>query len=415
MRLLAAGLEQNLVKTISTMSQVTYTRTFNDVSELMDSEWVNVIDHSWDLILAGDLFHSEMPIWECIHRLRTQFPSIPIVILCKEHEDPYENLLLKRLSDRYALFITPCQLSAPEMADYLDQIMGVYREPSIVKGERLSPLIAGWGVSPKAGVTSILACAATSLAKRSNLKIGVLDLNFKSPELRDLLGLRHTVKDFLLIQSDLSSNMLVPQALLNVMVRKKEHPNVAYLLASPRREYAGLVTKGEIDVLLKVARSTFDVVFVDVNSYPDNAATLRALKQATEKWVITDPSVSSFQSSWRDWYENVFQLYGFGLEEFHLVVNKTYPEQSYSSQTIAKTMNLKLVGELPKLGYEDRFQEEFFHQIISTQNAWNDSLQSMLNGFTERMGWIDVKENESSAGWIKQLKFKMKQIREAMQ
>jgi MinD-like ATPase involved in chromosome partitioning or flagellar assembly len=414
MKLLGVGLEPNAIKAITDMGQVTYTRTLNNVSELMGSEWLNVTALSWDFILLGDLYHSDMPAWEWLHRLRTHFATVPIIIFWNDHEDPYETLLTKRLAERYGLLLTPCQLTTLEMVDYLEQLMGACRENSSFQREFLSPLIVGWGVSPKVGVTSILSSAAISLAKRSDLKVGVLDLNFRSPEMRDLLGLSHSVKDFLLIQSDLSSNLLVPQALQNVMVRKKELKNVSFLLASPRREYAGLITKDEIDILLRVARSAFDVVFVDVNSYPDNAATLRAVKQATERWVITDPSIQTFQSSWRDWYENVFQLYGLGLDDFQLIVNKNHSQQLYSSQLISKTMCLRLIGELPDMGHSDRFREEIFNQMLITQNTWSDSIQSILGEFTMRMGWNDGQETKTPMSWIQQVKVKMKEIRGVM-
>jgi hypothetical protein len=405
-KLVGVALESAWSQILSTIPSFTITRSVNNLSQFIESELSGNSTDVWDFILIADIEDQDIPIWEWLGRLRNQYSSANIVLFLKENSDPLYTILIKRLAEVYQVHVAPQDIRAVELKLYLEQLLNPaiqnhqerFQPASISEDAPTSPLIVGWGTSPRVGVTTLITHAALTLAKKSRLNIGVLDLNFKAPDIRDYMGLSHTIKDFLMIQSDLSSKLLVPQALRQAMVKRKDVPNVSFLLASHRREYGCLVTKEEIDELLRVARSAFDVVFVDVNSYPDNAATLRALKCATERWIITEPLLITFQSAWRDWYENVFSLYGFGLEDFHLIVNKNQ-SGLYSPQAIATAMGVKLIGSLPDAPMD---------------SPWQMSLNSIIEVLADRMGWEDIIQMDTPMGWRDQIKLKMKELRGAL-
>jgi MinD-like ATPase involved in chromosome partitioning or flagellar assembly len=434
-KLIGVALESTWSKILSTIPSFSIIRSISNLSQLVESETLQDSSTPWDFILIAEIEDQDIPVWEWLQRLRARYSSASIVLFLKESVDPLYTILVKRLADAYQIHVAPQDITAEELRLYLEQLLGLVdqnrqekiqstlhsAEESTKSGPgspylKQTPLIVGWGTSPRVGVTTLITHAALTLARKSKLNIGVLDLNFKAPDIRDYVGLSHTVKDFLSIQSDLSSKMLVPQALRQSMVKQKDASNVSFLLASRRREYAGLVAKEEIDELLRVARLTFDVVFVDVNSYPDNAATLRALKCAAEIWMITEPFFTSFQSAWRDWYENVFSLYGLELEKFRLIVNK---DQSglYSPKAIASAMGVKLIGSFPNLDLSLKNNDligSTFMNPAPLDSPWQNSLNSIIEGFAERMGWEEMIHMNTPIGWRDQVKLKMKEFRGAL-
>lgn len=326
--------------------------------------------------------------------------------------DPLSAILFKRLGEQYRILIISEENTPSDLEEYFYSLFSTNRgtNPRIPQ----QPVVVGWGTSPRVGVTSILAHSAIQTAKITNLKVGLIDLNFRAPDLKDYLGFTRSIKDFLLIQSDLSSRMLTPQTLIQSMVCKKDIPNLFYLLAPNRREYSSLITREEVDELIKIARTTFDITYIDVNSYPDNAATLRALKNATERWVITDLLPASFQLGWRDWYENVFQIYGLHLKDFKLIVNKT-DKEIYNTASIAKAMGLNLVGDIHDLRQimkENRYDPHLLSSFAA-DDAWNRSIYLLIKGLMERLGWADRIQTNQRMDWFEQMKTKIKTIRGA--
>lgn len=261
-------------------------------------------------------------------------------------------------------------------------------------------------------MTTVVLSSAKTLAQKSNLKVAVLDLNFRAPDVREYLEAGTKAKDFGFVQADLSSKMLTGTALKRTMLTTKSQPNLFHLLAPNRRDYAGLVSKEEVNELLFLARSTFDVIFVDVNSYPDNAATLRSLKAATERWVITEPSATAFHTSWRDWFDHVFRVYGFALTDFKLIVNKT-KTTGISQNLIATSMGLELMGGMPYVEpTEDKLGGLAIGDFLSNA-VWKSSMDAVINKVAER-NRMELFPDEKEKGFLDQVKYKFKVIRGAL-
>jgi MinD-like ATPase involved in chromosome partitioning or flagellar assembly len=405
-------------KILSSFPALAVTRVLSSISQLLKNDVEEEDTNPWDWILIGDLDEQNQPVWELLHSIRNKYLSSHIVLFLKESTDPLTTTLLKRLAEVYRIRIAPYDMNEKEFQYYLDQSLQGTKADAMESNGTLSPtpLIVGWGTRPGVGVTTLLLEMAMILAKKSKLNIGFLDLNFRAPDVRDYLGFTHTIKDFLFIQSDLSSKLLMPQALRQAMIKSKDCPNLSFLLASNRREYAGLVTKDEIDELLRVSRDAFDIVFVDVSSYPDNAATLRALKNATERWIITDPRPISFQSAWRDWYENVFSLYGLELADFQLIVNKSEPS-AYPPQTIARNMGVTLLGGVPyidALTGDIDLPEMIRKQDVNSESPRKISMDFIVEELACRLGWEEIVEKEVPLSWKRQIQTKLKELRGAL-
>lgn len=352
-----------------------------------------------DYVLVATQENIIIPVWEWVHQLKKRFITSKIILFLHDYSDPLDTILIKRLAERYGIHLAPPYLSVDEFEQYMKLILGLTDAHT---SPVLAPLIVGWGTSPRVGVTTILTHAAHRIAITSKKRVGMMDLNFRAPDLGNRLGIEESIKDFLLLQSDASAKMLTPQALRQSMIMSKKTPNLSFLLSSHRREYSALITADEIDELLKVARQTYDIVFVDVNSYPDNAATLRAVKQADERWVITDTNNSSYQTAWQDWYESVWEPYGLVLSDFGLVINNiSVGKEGTPSSAISKLMGIPLYGELPDI-------------VPSSQSSppasWNNSMDLLLQGTIERLQWKRQPATKAVKTWTSQMRLKWKTV-----
>jgi septum formation inhibitor-activating ATPase MinD len=175
-------------------------------------------------------------------------------------------------------------------------------------------------------------------------KILLVDLNLKSPEIRDQLHLTSD-KGYPLIQADCDSGTLEPSALLKACDHLKGIDNLYILTGIQRREWAEKITMEEVEHLLAIARNSFDMVFVDVHTYPDQAATLKCVKVADERLVVVQPIITSYQSSWNDWFNSVWQHYGLTESDFQLVMNRDTKTAMEGFQ-IEKGMGSKIVTRI---------------------------------------------------------------------
>src|SRR5690606_7690234 len=109
-----------------------------------------------------------------------------------------------------------------------------------------------------------------------------------------------------------------------------------------RREWAEKITIEEIQHFLKIAKNSFDLVLVDIHTYPDQAATIKCVKDANERLVVVQPIITSYQSSWNDWFNSVWKHYDLAETDFHLVMNRD-TKTAMDGFQIEKSMGSKIV------------------------------------------------------------------------
>ncbi|WJH37082.1 hypothetical protein N6H14_16255 [Paenibacillus sp. CC-CFT747] len=109
--------------------------------------------------------------------------------------------------------------------------------------------------------------------------------------------------------------------------------------------------------LLCVAEEAFDLVIAEVNAYWDNAATVCAMEQASERFVVTTPDITHFQEDFQRWMRTSCSLLGIPLSACRLIVNGGDPGGGggIRSKDIAKDMGVELVAELTRYPDVTRF------------------------------------------------------------
>ncbi|MGU3473157.1 CpaE family protein [Paenibacillus sp. D51F] len=305
-------------------------KTLNNTSDL---------DH---LFVHEDFFGSQYP-WDWAHGLRTSTSAkTKITVLMSDGSDSIYREILYRLSLDFQLSLVPGALTVEELSDEIKRILYPSKSSNHSEDGRV---ISFMSAAPKDGSTTLAISTAFCLAQRvPDKKVILIDLNLKSPEIRDHLHITSD-KGYPLIQADCDSGTLEAPSLMKACHNVREVPNLYVLTGIQRREWAEKISLEEVTHLIRVAKQEFDVILIDVHSYPDQAATLKVVKNADERIVVVQPLITSYQSSWNDWFNSVWQHYGLAESDFHLVLNRGSKKLLESLQ-IQKSMGSKVVSHI---------------------------------------------------------------------
>ncbi|MCI3922640.1 hypothetical protein MO973_20620 [Paenibacillus sp. TRM 82003] len=218
-------------------------------------------------------------------------------------------------------------------------------------GGRTSGVVAAvWSASPKDGATTTAASVALALAKHTPLRIGLLDFNLKNPELRAFLSMADKQRSNAPLRPKLATGSLTPEALREAAAPpRKTLPNLYVLPGTSRRDTACDVTPEMMDALLSVARSAFDIALVDVSSYPDNAATVCAVRGADVRWLVAQAATDASRLHWNEWYACYWKYCGLREEDVSLVLNR-YDPAEWKPERAAEAWRQPLAGALPVMG-----------------------------------------------------------------
>lgn len=283
----------------------------------------SALQQPFDAVIVHEELFAEVYPWEWIQALRERQPLAKVIVVTS---DSVYDSLLQEVAERLALeagfVLTPLNAAADELAVFaLRELFGAKEaEPE----ERSAGIVAVvWSAACKDGATTVALNTAATLAKFApSLQIGLLDLNLKNPEMRIMLRQSGTGRSNVMLRPKLQTGTLRPAELREAMTPFRRSPNLRWLPGTYRRDTAADVSPDMMSALLAVCRSTFDVTILDVSSYPDNAATVCAVRTADVRWLVARNRSSSYLWSWNEWYECYWKLCGVSPGDISLICNR---------------------------------------------------------------------------------------------
>lgn len=334
------------------------------------------------LFIHEEIYFDKYP-WEWLSSIKSRIgEKTRVVVILSENTDSLYREIIKRISIDLGVSLIPNGLTSDELAQEVSYRL--YGMDNSNVSENFGRVVTLMSASPKDGATTIAISTAICAALRlPDKKVLLVDNNLKSPEIRDHLHLTSD-KGYPLIQADCDAGTLEISALLRACEHLKGIDNLYILTGIQRREWAEKVTMEEMGHLLDIARTTFNLIFVDVHTFPDQAATLKCIKDADERLVIVQPIITSYQSSWNDWFNSVWQYYGLSESDFSIVMNRDTKavmdgfqiEKSMSSNIVARIRNVEKGGGIKAINYglplylssEDESKE--FRENILELTSW---------------------------------------------
>lgn len=333
-----------------------------------------------------DLFQCTYP-WEWMVDLKIRQPQARIMIaLSTKSYDSIYNDVITRLAVDFDFTIVPLGLSEQEIAEKFAQ--GLLNYPLALPSKRAA-LITLISASSKDGATTLAVNTALTLAKTTSLKIGLLDLNLKAPDIKDNFNIAQARKSLFSLRPKLNSNSITSVDLMEHCYTYKGFKNLYLLLGSHRRDTAGDLTIEQMKNLIDVARRTFDIVIADVHTFADNAATIYAIKHADHRWIVTQPNYVSFKSSWVDWYDCYWRHCGLEKDSFSLIVNRMSVNSGMKASAIEADLGIKLLGVISNVmgGVGIKAVNEGLPLLLAENNgAFTKEMNVIASRLLERIG-----------------------------
>jgi pilus assembly protein CpaE len=273
-------------------------------------------------------------------KLRQPNAKVMIALSIKSYDSIYNDVIM-RLAVDFEYEIIPLGFSERDiMEKFVEGLLANQPIPLVKNG----PLIVVKSAAPKDGATTVAVSTAISLAQTTHLSVGLLDLNLKSPDIKDNFNIAQAGKSLFSLRPKYSTNSLKASDILDHCYTYTGYKNLHLLLGSHRRDTAGDLTMEQTKNLLEAAKRTFDIVIADVHTFPDNAATVCAIKHADERWIVTQPNYASFKSSWADWYDCFWRHCGLEKSDFSLIVNRSNANHSIKVSGIGTELGMKVEG-----------------------------------------------------------------------
>lgn len=344
------------------------------------------------VFVQESLFTQGYP-WQWMERLRSLAKEANVIIGVSSRGDSVYREIIERLAlDFHISLIAPYRTLGELVKEVEDRVVG-RKPPEPSSGSTdpsLGKLLVIMSAAPKDGATTVALSSAISLAKATSKPIALLDLNLKSPELQDYLRIKAT-RGLPVIQADCDSQTLDPEVLRKACVTLPGLPNLFILTGLKRREWAERLTQTEIEHLIAVARQTFELVIADVHTFPDQAATIQCIKEADVRYIVTQPIVSSYQSSWLDWFRSVWRQLGLTEQDFLMVVNRT-SAQRHTGPDIRRNTGSEVIAVLPDAGIAagsksvNDGEPLYLAQTQETEN-FRHAINKLCEGLAQTLGW----------------------------
>ena len=177
------------------------------------------------------------------------------------------------------------------------------------------------GSTPNIGTSLTAFGTAYRIAALTGRKVGYLCLNLKSAKTHLYLGVDKPDVTLEGVRPELRAGTLTGDKLSQYAFAPRGLGGLHVLFGNMAREQAEYYEPEDMLRLLAASREAFDLTIADVSAYWDNAATVCAMKEADDRFLVTTDSLSHFQEDIHRWTGQVGSQFGMSPEQFQLVLS----------------------------------------------------------------------------------------------
>ncbi len=181
-------------------------------------------------------------------------------------------------------------------------------------------LAAFAGSTPNIGTSLTAFGTAYRIAALTGRKVGYLCLNLKSAKTHLYLGVDKPDVTLDGVRPELRAGTLTGEKLRQYAFRSPKLGGLHVLFGNMAREQAEYYEPEDMLQLLAASRDAFELTIADVSAYWDNAATVCAMREADDRFLVTTDSLSHFQEDIHRWTGQVGSQFGMMPGQFQLVL-----------------------------------------------------------------------------------------------
>jgi hypothetical protein len=266
-------------------------------------------------------------------------------------------------------------------------------------------LAAFAGSTPNIGTSLTAFGTAYRIAALTGRRVGYLCLNLKSAKTHLYLGVDKPNVTLDGVRPELRAGTLTGDKLRQYAFRSPRLGGLHVLFGNMAREQAEYYEPEDMSRLLAASREAFDLTIADVSAYWDNAATVCAMREADDKFLVTTDSLSHFQEDIHRWTRQVGSQFGMLPEQFQLVLLQSIHRSTggYGMKEIRKETGINAFTEL-------RLTESIHLQLDSGRlDEWlaSDernaaSFDAVVDPFLKRLNWSQ-RLQKTDQPWLRRL------------
>ncbi|WP_163859596.1 AAA family ATPase [Paenibacillus elgii] len=304
------------------------------------------LEETFDVVAVHTgLFYDSYP-WDWMPEIRRKQPQARVVVA--PDEAVYDSFMLEaltRLAETLGFAVLPLGGTEQETFEALAASVEGRSFLKAADDKRSGIVVAVWPASSKDGATTVAVNTALALASANRLRVGLIDANLRNPEIRSQLNLTETDRSQFKLRPKLQTHTLQPEDLLDSCITYRKMNGLHILTGSPRRDTALDMTPEMMAHLLQTARSVFDVTLVDLNAYPDNAATVCTVRGADIRWLVAQNNYASYRTSWREWFDCYWKYCGLTPSDVSLILNRASSDDK--PERIADALHMSFGASIP--------------------------------------------------------------------
>ena len=266
---------------------------------------------------------------------KTSANSGGTLMVYSEKADPELALRSKRAGARECLLL-PLEQGA--MAKALDRTAAVIREKGPTGKKAGGKLLVFTGSKGGSGVTTVACNIAIALAQSQDQRVLLVDLALPIGDAALCLGIAAGYSTDYALQN---IDRLDATLLQNIVAR---HRSGVFVLAAPTQISEVEASKSDIEKLMAIARSEFDLVVVDAGSRIDAAA--KALfEHASIVYLVTQTGISELRNSNRV----ISQFFAEGNSDLEIVINRfdSHFHETANEDVIVKALGRPVRWKIP--------------------------------------------------------------------
>jgi pilus assembly protein CpaE len=212
-----------------------------------------------------------------------------------------------------------------------------------VEGISHGKVISVFGMKGGVGATTIAINLAVNMAQRTERKVILVDLNLQLGNAALFLNIK---PKYSIVDIAGSIEEIDPMSLKGVLAR---HSSGMYLLAGPSRpEQSEVVRESNLDRILTLLRSMFDVIVIDT-THVLGELTVRAMDESDVVLAVFTDDLPAIYNARQ--CLDIFERMGSGQEKIRLVMNRGFSNRGISPNDVEKTINYPVFWRIPNERY----------------------------------------------------------------
>ncbi|HET7628045.1 MAG TPA: hypothetical protein VFK44_06600 [Bacillales bacterium] len=289
-----------------------------------------------EVLIVSDLVVPYNEISEKISPLQGRI----VFYLISEHIDPHLLKHVKTICDTLGIHTIHPQLTSRQIADEIQAILYPEQAKSSKTAVFFAPI-------PNIGTTSTALSTALAASRLTDARIGVLGLNAWDDG-TDQVPYKGQSLDKL--KNKLANQLLgSSEAQIFSHFYKLKKDNVYYLAGNRNIKMERLYTIEEIQYLIEICSSYFDLLILDAGSHFDNANMIQALQEADLKFLVVNQQRKALKKFEQSYHDVLYPL-GHLLSDFSLVINQYADETGIpNDKDLLSELNVPFFCKIPDI------------------------------------------------------------------